>query len=154
VFVDPYDGFCDSSCDLDKLINYCYCDFSTPIFDVKGQIDRIFENSNIDKLLNIDVSEWRLYDSLPLWSIILLSIFSGITLRLIKKKFKDNCIVKDMEGKSQLPMPTILKILFIINHPYLNILYLNHAPISKRMRIFIFYARVLMMQTVLLLLGT
>ena len=113
--MDPYDGFCDSSCDLDKEINYCYCDFTTPIFDVKGQIDRIFENSNIDKLLNIDVSEWRVYDSLPLWSIILLSIFSGITLRLIKKKYKDTCLVNDMKSKSELSMMSILKILFIVS---------------------------------------
>jgi len=77
------------------------------------------------------------------------------TLYFIKKpKFSKYCVVEKGISKEKLSMFEVFKVMFIINHPYLNTFMLNASPISKKFRTFIFYVRILMMMTIISILGS
>ena len=75
----------------------------------------MFGDSNLDKLLGINLSDWRVYDSIPFWTTIVFTLLGVGTLYINKRpKFSNYCIVEKGITKENLSMFEVFKILFIV----------------------------------------
>lgn len=58
------DTNCNFGCLFSAPLKGCYCEqLTSSLFDVKSQLQKVFEDTNVAKIFNISISEWRIYDS-------------------------------------------------------------------------------------------
>jgi len=124
------------------------------LFDIKGQISSLFEQTNFNKIFNINIDEWKVYDSAMFWLFFVMSLLTAGSFVLIKKKLMGYCFVERAQHREDLKGHHIFFSVFLLNHSLLNCFMIKSMKPGKLARLAVFYTRLMVMMLVVSALGS
>lgn len=116
---NPSGASCEPGCTSVLLADNndaCKCSSGSSLFDISGQIGRIFSNSNLNKVFSQPFAGWTVYDSIQFWIIVSVGIITGATILSVQKFIPKYCSILKLLEKPKAGFGDIFKTGFLVRN--------------------------------------
>ena len=109
----PAGTSCPDGCE--NLDGDCKCE-ELSLFNPKAQLLNIFQQSNLNLLVNADaLLRWKFYSSFAFWAIVGFTIFYILTLDCVQRAFRNKCAVQDLQKNPKPSKMTLAQTSVLVN---------------------------------------